>query len=388
MSKSKLCASCGASLPEGSEKCPKCGHEEPKTKFVSKPTVASAEFIAEQIWNRKAAPEYLISNQEIEIYITKETGVVINYVGLNRLQKVTVFASDQCFDDLLFSPTERKIPCEIGSLKLKPLAKAKDNEPTTTLSFLGDMRGIVLFRVRGGGHFFAYDKELMSDDFGRHSFFNVYVQREYSDGNLVSRYVRYAELYPSKMELFTPLKAYINAKKDVVDFLAIVTHPDTSPQPQKYLRIGDAITQLKKNSVIVLGKDNPLLRRIRDELRTLHYESFLVKEQPDLPEQSPEEKAKLYALISKFAVMEDSEASGHIAEFEYCKNNRVVLALLRKKGRGSTWMIGDAQLVDVNYIKTFEYDERNVHNVLIEASKWAESFIQRRGAVYKDYFSN
>jgi ribosomal protein L40E len=56
----KTCSSCGASLPKGSEKCPKCGHEEPKTKFVAKPTVATAEFLAEQIWNRKTAPEYLI----------------------------------------------------------------------------------------------------------------------------------------------------------------------------------------------------------------------------------------------------------------------------------------------------------------------------------------
>lgn len=47
----------------------------------------------------------------------------------------------------------------------------------------------------------------------------------------------------------------------------------------------------------------------------------------------------------KFAVVEDSVASGHIAEFEYCKNNRVILALLREKGKGSTWMIGDAPFI-------------------------------------------
>jgi hypothetical protein len=33
----------------------------------------------------------------------------------------------------------------------------------------------------------------------------------------------------------------------------------------------------------------------------------------------------------KFAVMEDSVASGHIVEFEYCKSSRVILALLRRK---------------------------------------------------------
>lgn len=90
--------------------------------------------------------------------------------------------------------------------------------------------------------------------------------------------------------------------------------------------------------------------------------------------------------MSKFAVMEDSAASGHIAEFEYCKNNRVVLVLLRQKGKGSTWMIGDAPLVDVNYIQSFEYSERNLHDVLVKASKWAESFLQRRSNSYEKHF--
>jgi ribosomal protein L40E len=56
----KVCSSCGASLPKNAEKCPKCGCKVLKIKFVSKPTVATLDFIAEQVWNRKSAPEYLI----------------------------------------------------------------------------------------------------------------------------------------------------------------------------------------------------------------------------------------------------------------------------------------------------------------------------------------
>ena len=332
-------------------------------------------------------PDNIVSNQEIEVYITKETGVVVDYVGLNRHQKISVKYSDCCYDDLIFPPTENPIPCNQGGpLKLKPLAKSADEEPIRTVTLQGDFNGIALFKIKGAGHFFSYDKVLMAEHFGRHVFFNLYVQREYSDGNIVSRYVRYAELYPKKTELFTPLKATLNAKKDLADFLNVIANPQFTPHTQKYVRMGDAITQLKKNSVIVLGKNSPLLRRIRDELKTLNYESFLVKEQPDLPDQSPEEKVKLYSLISKFAVMEDSLPSGHIAEFEYCKNNRVVLALLRQKGKGSTWMIGDAAIVDVNYIKSFEYTEKNLHGVLAEASQWAESFSKRKADAYKDYF--
>ena len=62
--------------------------------------------------------------------------------------------------------------------------------------------------------------------------------------------------------------------------------------------------------------------------------------------------------------------------------------LLRQKGKGSTWMIGDAPLVDVNYIKSFEYTERTLHDVLIEASRWAEDFKKKRADIYKQYFSS
>ena len=90
--------------------------------------------------------------------------------------------------------------------------------------------------------------------------------------------------------------------------------------------------------------------------------------------------------VSDWLLFYHSAASGHIAEFEYCKNNRVVLVLIRQEGKGSTWMIGDAPLVDVNYIRSFEYGERNLHDVLVEASKWAESFLQRRSNSYKKHF--
>jgi hypothetical protein len=337
--------------------------------------------------SRILLPDHLVSNQEIDVYITSETGVLIDYVGLNSRSRITTHITDLCFDDLVFPPSEHRIPCSQGSLSLKPLAETTSDQPITTISFLGDLSGIVLFKIKGDGHMFAYEKRLMEQNFGRYIIFNIYLQREHSDGSLVSRYVRYAELYPDKKELFTPLKAVANARKDLKDFLSMVTSPDFGPPVQKYVRIGDVVHQLKKNSVVVLGKDTPLLRRIRDELRILEYNSFLVKEQQDLPEQSPEEKVKLYTLMSKFAVMEDSFASGHIAEFEYCKTNRVVLAILRQKGKGSTWMIGDAPLVDVNYIKSYEYEQKNLHEVLVEASQWAESFIEKKADVYKKYFS-
>lgn len=151
------------------------------------------------------------------------------------------------------------------------------------------------------------------------------------------------------------------------------------------------IRKLKDQAVVVLGKDTgrglKTLKRIGKELVKQGYEPIFVKEQKILPPSvSPEEKVKALTLLSRFAVMEDTLPSGHIVEFEYCKNNRVILAILRKRGRGSTWMIGDADLVDVNYIKRFEYDDKTFEDVLRAVVFWAEGILKKRVDAYEKYF--
>jgi len=339
---------------------------------------------------RMLLPEHVVANQEIQIYMTKETGIAIDYLGINPRLDIRIEKSDRCVGDLVFPPTDSSVPCSFGALKFKPLAKSSPNEHTTTLSLVGSMQGIVLFKMTGMGHLFAYEDP--SSGYGRYTLFNIFVQRQYPDGGLRSRFVRYAEFYPDKPDLFTKTKAVANARYDLAGFMDFVKSPEFGPITEKYLtsRMGEVIVKLKSNSVIVLGKDTypelKVLRRICDELRTLEYHAFLAKEQPDIPGQSLEEKVKLLTLISKFAVMEDSIASGHIAEFEYCKTNRVPLILLRREGKGSTWMIGDAGLVDVNYIKKFEYSESTLHDVLDVATDWVEKFIERKAEVYGTYY--
>ena len=90
--------------------------------------------------------------------------------------------------------------------------------------------------------------------------------------------------------------------------------------------------------------------------------------------------------LARFAVMEDSIAGGQIAEFGYCKDDRHILALLRQRGKHSTWMINDAHLVDAPYIRVFEYDETNLDVTLREATAWAEAFLERRAATYDKHY--
>ncbi|MGB9672045.1 MAG: zinc ribbon domain-containing protein, partial [Candidatus Norongarragalinales archaeon] len=57
----RICESCGALIPEDSKKCPKCGAKVGEAvKYVAKPTVVCSDFIAEEVWDRKGTPKYLV----------------------------------------------------------------------------------------------------------------------------------------------------------------------------------------------------------------------------------------------------------------------------------------------------------------------------------------
>jgi hypothetical protein len=63
------------------------------------------------------------------------------------------------------------------------------------------------------------------------------------------------------------------------------------------------------------------------------------------------------------------------------KEQRSILAFLRPLGSGSTFMIGDAALVDINYIRIFEFESSPIE-VLDEAIDWAESLARVRSETY------
>jgi hypothetical protein len=57
----RLCESCGALISEDAKKCPKCGAKVgQEVKYVAKPTVVGFGFVAEEVWDRKSAPKYLV----------------------------------------------------------------------------------------------------------------------------------------------------------------------------------------------------------------------------------------------------------------------------------------------------------------------------------------
>lgn len=79
----------------------------------------------------------------------------------------------------------------------------------------------------------------------------------------------------------------------------------------------------KKSGVIILGKDEgPTLVELvttKNYISSKGYNTDLIKELPELPMMSNDEKVRMWTISARFCIMVDREASGHIKEYEILK---------------------------------------------------------------------
>jgi hypothetical protein len=97
------------------------------------------------------------------------------------------------------------------------------------------------------------------------------------------------------------------------------------------------------DSVLILGKDSGAalgrLKRIASKLEELGYYIYIIKEEPDRLGESIVQKVLRYALSSKFVLIENTEASGHLYEIpNVAKAAECVTVVLQEEGKGATWM--------------------------------------------------
>ena len=97
------------------------------------------------------------------------------------------------------------------------------------------------------------------------------------------------------------------------------------------------------DSVLVLGKDSGAaldrLKSIASRLEDLGYYTYIIKEQPDRLGESVVQKVLRYAISSKFVIIENTEASGHLYEIPHvAKAAECVTVVLQEEGKGATWM--------------------------------------------------
>jgi hypothetical protein len=81
------------------------------------------------------------------------------------------------------------------------------------------------------------------------------------------------------------------------------------------------------------------LKKIESKLQELGYYTYIIKEQPDKAGESVIQKVMRYALSSKFVLIENTEASGHLFEIPHvAKAAECVTVVLQEQGRAATWM--------------------------------------------------
>ncbi|MCK4478183.1 zinc finger-like domain-containing protein [Candidatus Bathyarchaeota archaeon] len=146
----------------------------------------------------------------------------------------------------------------------------------------------------------------------------------------------------------------------------------------------------KEKSVIVFGKDSvpdtlAELEQVRDYLKGKGYDAYLLRELPEHPAMSIEQKVKLWSLASRFCVMIDRQPSGHLVEYPYLESVGAILALLRPKKGGSTYMIGDSRVKGIRHIETFHFDE-TPFEVMEKVIDWAESLVQEQIKGYEKVY--
>jgi hypothetical protein len=101
------------------------------------------------------------------------------------------------------------------------------------------------------------------------------------------------------------------------------------------------------DSVLILGKDTgaalDTLKTIAAKLQEMGYYTYIIKEEPDKAGESVIQKVMRYALSSKFVVIENTQASGHLYEIPHvAKAAECVTVVLQEEGKGATWMFEDA----------------------------------------------
>ena len=223
------------------------------------------------------------------------------------------------------------------------------------------------------------------------AFFDIFVQ--HTPGTVegatpvITRFVPFA-LYVHENDVREVDGFWEKSKHNLLENLKYVSESEEGTFYEKLNTRYSTFAMTKKSGVIILGKDegNALkeLLKVKDYVSSKGYNADLIKKLPESPMMSNDEKVRLWTISSRFCIMIDTEASGHIKEYEILKQQKTVFALLRPKGKGSTHMIGDDEF-DVNYIRTFEYD-KCPSTVLDEVISWCEETISKRTDYYNEKY--
>jgi len=186
-----------------------------------------------------------------------------------------------------------------------------------------------------------------------------------------SRFVQYAEVYGERGQShWSADQAISRAKNEVLAAVVEIKRAE-----ERGVSITEYIARFKEKTVLLLGSyDAPGKKRLAtlgQALKQLGYEPLLVAEVPDHPLQSLAQKVGALGSVARFVVVDDSEASGHIAELQICQQNDWVTLILRSGGKGSSWMTAAGEAYSTVILEA-AYDPPPALEALRPATAWAE----------------
>ena len=207
---------------------------------------------------------------------------------------------------------------------------------------------------------------------------NIFIQLSFEGDVLAIRFVPFA-IYVHDKDFIDFEDFWDKCTPHIQNTLRAIHHSEAGDYYQLTKERKSGVLVGKERSVIVFGKDSdskmlPELLRVRDCLIAKDYDAYLLRDLPEHPSMSLEEKVKLWSLASRFCVMIDREPSGHLVEYSYLKSVGAILAVLRPKGRGSTYMIEAERSPD---IKIFEFKSSPLEK-LDTVLTWAEEMVEEK----------
>ncbi len=195
------------------------------------------------------------------------------------------------------------------------------------------------------------------------------------------REVEYAEIYGDRRASRWSIEAaQSRAKDEVLAALLVVSRAEKAKK-----NLHEYVSSSREKTVLVLGAydadGEKRLRLITVALKELGYEPVLIKDIPDFETYDLSQKVVAIGVMSRFIVIDDTSASGHLTEFELCRSNRWVTVIMRADGKGSSWMTAGAS-ISSKVILEASYDSANPKPAIAEVTKWAEKCLKDLGKEY------
>lgn len=154
--------------------------------------------------------------------------------------------------------------------------------------------------------------------------------------------------------------------------------------PKTRMFLKSSLDALSHSAVLILGADSGTalltLRAIEvfvNDHRPLR--GWLLRDYHDIAGRDLHQKLALMAAASRFIVVADTPLSGHLVELPIILTLSTPIAILRKSGAPSTWMIDP--LLGSSRVRVFEYteyDHLSLYQATAAACAWASAFIMAK----------